>query len=73
MGVDPEDKEPLVEQLLEEDSPIRQKEIVSETGWSESLTSQLLDHMESEDKVYRYWIGREKYVCQPDEKPDYLK
>ena len=50
-----------------------QSDIVAETEWSAAKTSRILSEMEEDGQITRYWIGRRKIVCLPDQEPDCLR
>lgn len=50
-----------------------QSDLVAEFEWSAAKTSRTLSKMEDEEQITRYRIGRQKIVCLPGQKPDFLR
>ena len=62
--------EKRVFRLLDEwDGPIRQSEIVEETGWSKAKVSRVLSKMETEGDITKLNVGRENLVTRPEDVP----
>ncbi|GAA0223372.1 helix-turn-helix transcriptional regulator [Haladaptatus pallidirubidus] len=76
-GSEPEDNEPSVELLSDEErverllkrngGRMKQAKIVAETNWSNAKVSQLLSSMDNEGRVDKLRIGRENLITLPDE------
>lgn len=60
----------IVESIDAHDGRLKQQSLIDITGWSAGAISNLLQEMEGAGVIERIWIGREKIVCLPGEKPD---
>lgn len=55
----------VIRVLLKHDGRMWQGKLIEETGWSASKMSRTLSKMETEGRITRYRIGREKLVTLP--------
>lgn len=46
---------------------VKQQEVVSELGWTEAKTSQVVSKLESAEKIDKFRIGRENVLALPDD------
>lgn len=59
-------EERVIVLLEEHNGRVRQQDIVAETGYADGTVSQVLNEMEENGRITRYWKGNGKVVALPE-------